>query len=334
MARITIDHINLAGISTVVPANIEYNRDLLLNDQEKNVLIKTTGIESRRIANSTITAADLCIRAAQKLMAELKWVPDEIEIIVFVSQTPDHTIPGSSMFMQHQLGLSKQCIALDVNQGCAGYVYGLSVIASMMQSGKLNKGLLLVGDTLSKVIDKKDSSLVPIFSDAGSCTAIESGTGSMDFHLQTDGSGFEHIIVKNGGARDPEGDQGYLYMNGQDVFNFALQEVVPNVESLLSSAKVKADEIDYLVMHQANILLNESIRKKLKMEESKTLYSLKEYGNTSCATIPVSISANAEKLVNKKDVQFLLVGFGVGLSWGSALVKSNKTTFLPIDEFR
>jgi 3-oxoacyl-[acyl-carrier-protein] synthase III len=334
VARIMVDNINLAGVSAIVPANIESNHDLLLSDEEKKTLIKTTGIETRRIADPTITAADLCIRSAQKLMSELKWLPNEIEIIVFVSQTPDHTIPGSSMFIQHRLGLSKQCMSIDINQGCAGYVYGLSVISSLMQSGQLKKGLLLVGDTLSKVIKKGDTSLTPVFSDAGSCTALEIGNGSMDFHLQTDGSGFEQIIVKNGGARKPNGDRGYLYMNGQDVFNFALQEVVPNVQMLLSSANVSIDEVDYLVMHQANILLNEAIRKKLNVNEGKTLYSLREYGNTSCATIPVSISSNTEKLSGKKDILFLLVGFGVGLSWGSALIKSNGTKFLTIDDYR
>jgi len=232
------------------------------------------------------------------------------------------------------LGLSKNCIALDINQGCAGYVYGLSVITSMMQSGKLKKGLLLVGDTLSKVIAEDDISLKPIFSDAGTCTALEYGSdGSMEFNLQTDGGGFEYIIVKNGGARNPKATDCHLYMNGQDVFNFALQEVVPNVESLLASQNKNADSIDFLVMHQANILLNESIRKRLKVDERKTLYSLRNYGNTSCATIPVSIAANSEKLVGQDSIQFLLVGFGVGLSWGSVLVNTKGTKILKIDEY-
>jgi len=334
VAQISVNNINLAGISAVVPSKVEKNMALTLGEQEKNTLIKTTGIESRRIADEKTTAADLCIKAAKNVLNELKWDKGEIEIIVFVSQTPDYTIPGSSMFIQQQLGLSKNCIAIDVNQGCAGFVYGLSVISSMMQAGKLKKGLLLVGDTLSRIIAKDDISLTPIFSDAGSCTALEFGKdGSMEFNLQTDGSGFEYIIVKNGGARNTNAPDCHLYMNGQDVFNFALQEVVPNVEALITSLKTDLGKIDYLVMHQANILLNESIRKKLKMSDEKTLYSLKDYGNTSCATIPVSISANVERFVGKKSLQFLFVGFGVGLSWGSVLVKTSGTKFLSIDEY-
>jgi 3-oxoacyl-[acyl-carrier-protein] synthase III len=333
VAKIFVDHINLAGVSAIVPSITERNIDLLLNDVEKNALIKATGIESRRIANLTTTAADLCIRSATHLLDELKWKGSEIEIIVFVSQTPDYSIPGSSMFIQQQLGLSKNCIALDINQGCAGYVYGLSVISCMMQAGKLRKGLLLVGDTLSKLIAENDLTLKPVFSDAGSCTALEFGKGSMDFNLQTDGSGFEYIMVKKGGARNPDTGDRHLYMNGQDVFNFALEEVVPNVESLLASQNKEANSIDWLVMHQANILLNESIRKRLKIDEAKTLYSLKNYGNTSCATIPVSMAANAGKLTKQDPMQFLFVGFGVGLSWGSVLVQAHQTKILPINEY-
>lgn len=338
MAIFSVKHINIVGLSAVVPKSIESNVDLNhLSESEKKDLIITTGIESRRIADSKTTAADLCIRSAQYLLNELGWPPNEIDILIFVSQTPDYTIPGSSMFIQQSLGLPNTCISIDINQGCAGYVYGLSVISSMMSSGGLKKGLLLVGDTITKTIAKNDLSLIPIFSDAGSCTALEfsdSTVSKMLFNLQTDGSGFDKIIVKEGGARTPcVGNNCYLQMNGQDIFNFGLREVAPNISALLNEFGINKGEIDYFVMHQANLLLNETIRKKLGVEPNQTLYSLKEYGNTSCVSIPVTIAANSVKINKRPQMKMLLAGFGVGLSWGSAIIDLNKIKCLEIDEY-
>jgi 3-oxoacyl-[acyl-carrier-protein] synthase-3 len=337
VALFSIDHINVAGLSVVVPKNRTSNFDLPgLSEQERNNLVKTTGIETRRIADDATTAADLCIRSAELIMDALNWDRHEVEILVFVTQTPDHTIPGTSMFIQEKLGLTKNCICLDINQGCAGYVYGLSVIASMMSSAKIRKGLLLVGDTITKTIQKNDPALTPVFSDAGSCTALEwdDTASTMYFNLQTDGSGFDKIIVREGGARIPVKDkEACLYMNGQDIFNFGLKEVALNADALLTAFKLDKEEIDYFVMHQANLLLNETIRKKLGMTPDKIWYSLKDYGNTSSASIPVTIAANARQIKEGSKARYLLSGFGVGLSWGSVVVDLKKTTYLPVHEY-
>ena len=173
MPVFSVPHIKISGLSVTVPAAIEKNDDILwLNEQEKRSLIDTTGIEKRRIANETTTAADLCTKSAENIIRELNWNKNDIDIIVFITQTPDYTIPGTSMFIQQSLGLSKNCLAIDINQGCSGYVYGLSVISSIMSAGKLKRGLLLVGDTITKTINKDDHRLVPIFSDAVSCTLM------------------------------------------------------------------------------------------------------------------------------------------------------------------
>lgn len=336
MAIFSINNIKLGAISAIVPQTIHKNMDIdSLTEEEKKVLISTTGIETRRIAESNVTAADLCIAASKKVLDDLSIDRKEIDVLIFVSQTPDYTIPGSSMFIQQQLGLPMDCISIDINQGCAGYVYGLSVISSMMSSGHLRKGLLLVGDTITKTISNNDRSLVPIFSDAGSCTLLEfsNHAGPMHFNLQTDGTGYDKIIVKGSGARIPiDHSNGYLYMNGQDIFNFGLKEVGPNIEALLLAKHIDKDKIDYFVMHQANMLLNETIRKKSKIPQEKTLYSLKDYGNTSCATIPVTISAHSAHI--NKNTNLLLTGFGVGLSWGSVFLQTNDLRCLQIDEYR
>jgi 3-oxoacyl-[acyl-carrier-protein] synthase III len=335
MALFSSQHIKISGISVTVPSKIVSNFDLnYLTDQQKKTLVNTTGIENRRIAGEQETASDLCIRSANKAIGSLGWDPKEIEILVFVTQTPDYSIPGSSMFIQHELGLSKNCIAIDINQGCSGYVYGLSIISAMMSSGKIKKGLLLVGDTLTKTIAKDDQSLIPVFSDAGSCTALEWNPAAkpMHFNLQSDGSGYDKIIIRKGGARSSnQADSPFLFMNGQDIFNFGLKEVASNISTLLETQNCDISNIDYFVMHQANLLLNETIRKKIGVDINKTFYSLKEYGNTSCASIPVSIAANAQNLQNV-NAEFLLAGFGVGLSWGSALINFDHVKCLELNE--
>jgi 3-oxoacyl-[acyl-carrier-protein] synthase-3 len=337
VAIFSIDHTKITGLSVVVPPTVVSNYNLPLTEVEKSQLVKTIGIETRRVADAQTTAADMCIQAAEKLIEQLNWNKEDIDVLVFVTQTPDYIIPGSSMFMQQQLGLGSHCLALDVNQGCAGYVYGLSVISSLLSAGKLKKGLLMVGDTITKTIATNDISLTPVFSDAGSCTAIEytDDLSPMMFNLQTDGAGFDKIIIKGGGARQAlQQGNGNLYMNGQDIFNFGLRMVAPNVQALLSKFMVDVHEIDYFVMHQANLLLNEAIRKKLNIAPHKTLYSLKEYGNTSCVSIPVTLAANAQQWMNTGAPHFLLSGFGVGLSWGSVLVNLHQITCLPVHEYQ
>ncbi len=314
MAFIRTKNVRIAGVSATIPSNQESNRDLQNLSQESiDLLIQTTGINSRRIAPETLTTSDMCFAAAEKIMDELKWDRNEIEILILVTQTPDQPIPGSSMLLQERLGLSKSCMAMDLNQGCAGYVYGLSTIMSLMSGSKLKKGLLLVGDTITHLLDDSDQSTVPIFSDAGTATALEFNleAGEAVFNLQTDGNGFEAIQQKRGEA---------MKMNGHEVFHFGLKEVVPNVKATLESGNKTIQDIDHFIFHQANLLLNESIRKKLKIPIEKVPYTLNEFGNTSCATIPLTLVKSLGKKLQSNDKTCLLSGFGVGLSWGSGIV--------------
>lgn len=315
MALLSIPEVNIRGLSASVPSYKELNKSLsFFSEDEIKLLIKTTGITSRYIAKAPLKASDLCLAAAKKIMTELDWNKDEIEILIFVSQTPDYTIPGSSMQLQHALGLPSSCLTLDINMGCSGYVYGLSVIASMMSTSSLKKGLLLVGDTITQMLSPEDKSTVPIFSDAGSATALEVGsnTSNMLFNLQSNGAGYDSIIKEH---------NGFLKMKGLDVFNFGLKEVVPNLKNLFSHFNVDANDVDFYIFHQANLLLNEAIRRKLKIEADKVPYSLQEYGNTSSATIPLTIVSQLQKEISTKDLTLAMSGFGVGLSWGSSIIQ-------------
>ena len=314
MAFIRTQNVKIAGISAAIPKNLESNQDLTnISKESIDLLVQTTGINSRRVAPKSLSASDMCYSSAEKLLNELDWDRSEIEILIFVSQTPDQPIPGSSMLLQERLGLPKSCMAMDLNQGCAGYVYGVSTIMSLMSASKLKKGLLLVGDTITHLLDESDQATVPIFSDAGTATALEFDEEASDaiFNLQTDGNGFRAIEQKRGGA---------MTMNGHEVFHFGLKEVVPNIKSTLENSEAEMEQIDHFIFHQANLLLNESIRKKLKIPSEKVPYTLNEFGNTSCATIPVTIVNSLGKELISSQRTCLLSGFGVGLSWGSGVV--------------
>ncbi|MCX7744765.1 MAG: ketoacyl-ACP synthase III [Flavobacteriales bacterium] len=347
MASLSFEHCIIKGISTVVPRQIEMNASLEgFTEEEKRAIIQTTGIEKRRIAPAHITSSDLGVCAAKHLMESIGWEKSDIEILVFVTQTPDYLIPANSMHIQHRLGLSENTLCLDINQGCAAFVYGLSVMYGMMTSGKLNKGILITSDTITHTIHPKDKSLRPIFADAGSAIAIEynhSVKSPSYFELKVDGSRFDKIILRNGGFRNfviKNGNENIsiphqneiascLYMNGQDIFHFGLREIAPQIQELMNKHAIDSDSINYWIFHQANKLLNDTIARKLQIPENKLLYSLQEYGNTSCATIPVTLSNNYE-LINGKELKTIVSGFGVGLSWGTAYLELNNINCQPI----
>lgn len=339
MACFRVAHTRIRGLAASVPTTIARNGDLdLLPEKERERLIKTTGIVQRRIAPAGLCASDLCHAAAVSVLEGLGWSSDSVDAVVFVTQTPDFLVPGTATQLQQRLGLGKSTVALDINQGCAGYVYGLSIAAALVATGGIKRALLLVGDTITHTLSPMDQSTVPIFSDAGSATALEFDPTAppMHFNLQSDGSGHRAICIPEGGARQPlhAGSMDinaygtgvsragvHLVMEGLDIFNFAISEVPPNVRALLEYAQQDPAGIDHFVFHQANLLLNEMIRKKLALPAEKVPYSLADYGNTSCATVPVTLASQLGPVLRTSPQKVLLSGFGVGLSWGSALVE-------------
>ena len=342
MAIFSIPDIRLAGVAASVPRKEYNNRDYeWITPREREVLIKTVGVERRRVAEEGMTTSDLCYEAARKLISGLGWQAGEIDLLVFVSQSRDYLIPATAGILQDRLGLPKTCMAFDISLGCSGYVYGLSVMGRMMSGGAIRKGLLLVGDVSTQNTSYKDKSTFPLFGDAGTATALEyqEGAGPMDFNLQTDGSGYRAIIIPDGGIRNlaarersfeyeeiAEGiirNRYHIALDGLEVFNFSLREVAANVRSLLQHAGAGIDDIDFFVMHQANRLMNETIRKQLKIVPEKYPYSLRLYGNTSSASIPLTFITQLGVPLGSKRLRLLLSGFGVGLSWGSALLTTD-----------
>ena len=351
MAIFSISGIKLTGISACVPKNELSNWDYdLLTKSEQKLLIKTTGIEKRRIATSGLATSDLCYTSAVNLLKKLEIDSQEIGLIIFVSQSPDYFLPATSIILQDRLGLKKTAIAFDINLGCSGYTYGLSVISSLMSSTKIKKALLLTGDISSFSLNIKDKSTYPLFGDAGTATLLEYDQASppIHFNVQSDGSGYQSIIIRDGGVRNPMSQNSFkeneiekgittsrrnLSLNGSDIFNFSLREVPSNILNLLSFANEDIDSYNYFVMHQANKLLNESIRKKLKVDSDKVPYSLDRYGNTSSASIPLTIVSELSNKLRVGKSKLILSGFGVGLSWASVLLSTENLVCTNILEY-
>jgi len=341
MAIFQVPNINIAGISACVPQD-EYSNNNYdwISEKERETLIKVIGVEKKRHAKKGTTTSDLCFVAADNLINELNWDRSEIDLLIFVSQSRDYIIPATAGLLQDKLSLSHSCIAFDVSLGCSGFVYGLSVIGSIMSTGRIKKGLLLTGDISTLNTSYRDKSAFPLFGDAGTATAIElvDNTNRMMFNLQTDGGGYDAIIIPDGGIRNfANKDTSFNYdkisegiirnkfniaLDGVKVFNFSLREVKPNINKLLQNFELTMDDIDYFVFHQANKLMNETIRKQLKVDPDKVPTSLKNYGNTSSASIPLTIVTEISNKVKNNKLTMLFSGFGVGLSWGSVILRT------------
>ncbi|HZZ80272.1 MAG TPA: ketoacyl-ACP synthase III [Gemmataceae bacterium] len=298
-----------------------------------------TGIQSRCIARPSECSSDLAVAAAQKLIARTGCDPQSIDFVLLCTQSPDYFLPTTACLVQERLGLPTTCGALDFNLGCSGYVYGLGLAKGLIETGQARRVLFLTAETYSKFIEHDDRSVRTIFGDAAAATLIEAGTGQEaigPFVYGTDGSGAENLIVKSGGMRgqvavehatvsngngNGHGKKIKLYMNGPEIFTFTLQSVPQCVSRLLDVGKVRAEDIDLFVFHQANKFMLEHLRKKIGIPDDRFFVGMENIGNTVSASIPIALrqAEDAGKLTKGQLVA--LVGFGVGYSWGATLVR-------------
>jgi len=342
MAIFSVNNFSLKALAACVPEKEYNNLDYdLIPIKERETLIKMTGVEKRRVGKLGLTTSDLCQQAALKLFAETGWDPASIDVLIFVSQSRDFLIPCTSIILQHKLGLPKTAMAFDIPLGCSGFIYGMSVMGNLLSSGTLKRGILMTGDISTVNCSYKDKSTFPLFGDAGSVAFFEHDPDAepVHFNLQSDGSGWEAISIPEGGMRNFANKESFDYhdidegvcrnkvqltLNGIEVFNFSLREVAPNINALLTAVSLPIEKFDYYLFHQANMLMNESIRKKLRLPKEKVPYTLPKYGNTSSASIPLTIISEINDDISTKDLSLLLCGFGVGLSWGTALLNTSK----------
>ena len=343
MAFLKIDNVSICGIAACVPKNVERNSEspLFADDKERQNLIESTGIEEKRVAPEGCCSSDLCFSAANKLIADLQWNKDEIDALVFVSQTPDYILPATACVLQNRLGLQKDCLAFDISLGCSGWVYGMSVISSLLSNGGIKKALLLCGDLTTRQNCYRDKTSYPLFGDAGTATALqyEEGADGFRIHLATDGAGADTIIIPDGGYRNPTTEKSLKFedlgsgkimtrlhsrLDGMSVFSFAISKAPKSVKGLCEHFGIDINEIDCFPFHQANMFLNETVRKKLKIDAEKMPYCMKEFGNTSCASLPLTLVVTRREELQSKPMKVLGCAFGVGLSWGSIYFKTEK----------
>lgn len=350
MANLEFKDIVIRGISACVPREIIDNKQstVFQNDTEASKFIETTGIEYRHVVNDRkICTSDMCYEAAVDLIEVLKWVKQDIDCLIFVTQTPDYILPSTAPIIQQRLGLGLDTYAMDISLGCSGWVYGLSVVAALLSAGGMKKALLLVGDTTTVTKSNRDKSTYPLFGDAGTATAIEYSPNSkgIRFNFGTDGKSSSAIMIPDGGFRNFVTEQSFevnesepgifrnrlqSILDGPAVFTFSIIKAPKSVNTLLESYDIDKEKVDFFVFHQANMFMNEKIRSKLKIPAEKVPYCMQEFGNTSSASIPLTIvSRLADKLQQGKH-ELIACGFGVGLSWGSAHFTTENFVSVPV----
>ena len=288
-------------------------------------IINKIGIENRRVADKNIYSNDLAIRSAKKILKTVS--TQSIDFLIYCTQTPDYLIPTNACIIQEKLKLKKNIGAFDINLGCSGYVYSLSIAKSLIVSGQAKNILLITSDTYSKFIKKNDLSTKLIFSDSSTSTLISSKKTKDSFKILnstygTDGSGHQDFILNNFGTRfwkRPKKNGEFIYMAGANIFNFTLNEIPKAISEFLKKYNFNFDKISYFVFHQANKFILKNLQKKLKIPDQRIIIDVKNIGNTVSGTIPIVLNRNLQKIKSGKYA--LLVGFGVGLSWGISLIR-------------
>lgn len=320
----------IRAIQYYLPENVLTNEQLAAEFPEwgADKIAEKTGIRSRRIAAAGELSSDLAAAAARKLFAQGAVSPGEVDYVLFCTQTPDFALPTSACLLQHRLGIPTTAGALDFNLGCSGYVYGLSLAKGLVESQQADRVLLLTGETYSKLLAADDKTVRTIFGDAGSATLITAeesdnpGLGPFDFG--TDGSGGPNLVCHQGGFRGATAEAAgrpSLWMNGPEIFNFTLKVVPSTVTRVLARANTTLAEVELFVFHQANRYMMDHLRKKLKVPEEKFVVALEEFGNTVSSTIPIALVEAERRGQLRSGQRVMLVGFGVGYSWGATLVR-------------
>jgi 3-oxoacyl-[acyl-carrier-protein] synthase-3 len=338
--------VRIAGISLAVP---RYSQDVLKCEYKTEELrkrfVKATGIGNRRLCSQDQYTSDLAYAAADRLLNDLGWERSEVDSLILVTQTPDMQLPSTACVLHDRLGLSEECSAFDVNQGCAGYPYGLHIAGSQIRSEGARKVLVLIGDTAGKSkLPSKADTTAPMFGDAMSATALEwsEDADPMYFYFGTDGSGWNVIMSRRPGGNPPLMKNNFDYeeledgtvlvggdfiLKGEDVFNFSTRIAPDAVNKVLGYSGRSLKDVDYFLFHQANKMINDVIRKRLKLRPEQVPSSLAEFGNTSSASIPITMLHCREELISKP-LNLILCGFGVGLSWATVYCKTG-TIIMP-----
>lgn len=328
----------IKAVDYYLPEKIITNKDISQKFPEwsEDKIFEKVGIRERHLAAENETALDIAVKAAEKLFSKNEDLRQQIDFVLFCTQSADYKLPTSACIIQNKLNISNAAGALDFNLGCSGYEYGLALAKGLVIGGMAKNVLLLTAETYSKYIHPEDKGNISIFGDAASATVISTGGFAKiaECVFGTDGSGADELIVKTGGARNPEKmneqtedenghivSSDHLYMDGGSIFSFTLKQVPKMTKALLEKSNLIMENIDLFVFHQANAYMLEFLRKKLKIENERFYYCIENVGNTVSNTVPVALcyAISDGTLKNKKNV--MLAGFGVGLSWAGCMLE-------------
>lgn len=327
----------ITKIEYYLPENILTNDDIAARfpDWDPEKIEEKVGIKERHFVKEDETALDIGLKAAELVLKN--YDKSKIDFLLYCTQSTEYYLPTSACILQDKLSLRTDIGALDFNLGCSGFIYGLAMAKSFINSSLVNNVLLITSETYTKHINPKDKSNLTIFGDGAAAIIIEKSdkSGIDEFSLGTDGSGYDNLIIPNGGLKnryDPNADiiddgsgslrnENNLYMNGPEIFNFTIKSVPIVVEQCLAKNHTTIDELDYVIFHQANKYMINYLRKKINIPQEKFCIDLKYTGNTVSATIPIALKNAIENKTVKSGDKILLVGFGVGYSWGATIIE-------------
>ena len=332
----------ILGTASYLPAAEVTNESLAaqFGDWTPEKILEKTGIHTRRIAGEHECASDLGVRAAEQLFATGVCTPADVDYLLFCTQSPDYFLPTTACLVQDRLGLPTSCGAIDFNQGCSGFVYGLSLAKSLIETAIARNVLLITAETYSKFLNPRDRSVRTVFGDAAAATLIGAVEADRDllgpFVFGTDGRGAENLIVRAGGLRMPLTDDtrqerednsgnwrsdANLYMNGPEIFNFTLSTLPKAINGLLARSEQRLEDVDYFVFHQANKFMLDRLRAKLSIAPEKFCIDMDWCGNTVSSTIPIALQRATATGAVREGQNVMLVGFGVGYSWAAAMMR-------------
>ena len=341
MSFLRIKNVEIKGVSACIPSKTEDNREYpFFAENELDRMIPTIGVQIRHVAEKDVTPSDMCYLAAEKLIDELGWEKESIDVLIFNSPRRDYIVPDTACILQDRLGLPNGTMAFDTNLGCTGWSYGISTIASILSVGTMKRALLLCGDVPSHNASYYDKTKYPLFSDCGTATALEFKEDATDIvcELGTDGAGYEGIIQRDGGARHPFTAESLVMheigpgikrsrmnseMDGMNVFSFSMKRAPKSVQDLLEYIGKEVNDIDTFFFHQANLYMNKKICKKAGIDLEKVPFSIYDYGNTSNASVPLTMVNNRRKELMDGFNKNVAVTFGLGLSWASVYFETN-----------
>jgi 3-oxoacyl-[acyl-carrier-protein] synthase-3 len=353
MAYFRVKNVAIRGISACVPSTIEENTDLdIYSGDEAAEVIKTTGIERKHVCRNGETGSDLCLKAAGKIITELGWEKNSIDLLCFVTQCPDYINQPTSFVVHEKLGLPESCACLDIFHGCPGWVIGLNTVSNYLSNGCIKRALLCVADTISTQIAVNDRGAKPLFGDAGTVTALEFDETASDmmFSSITKSADGKALIKLQGGAKHPwtldtlkfelDKHAGLIdmdlvedKMDGMDVFAFAISTVPKSIKKLCEAFAIDRSCVDKFIFHQANKLMIDTFAKRLKVDASMVPMCLKEYGNTTQASIPLTIVAECAEEYSEKQIKTIACGFGTGLACATVYFETNNIVVPKVIEY-